>query len=63
MTLRCPHCGTTAAHQRRDVLGHFVICPGCQRHFEWEQARRDEPKPDLVPRDGEWDGMEEQDAG
>jgi transcription elongation factor Elf1 len=37
MTLQCPHCGEDSSHMRRDVLGHFVICPSCDRHFEWER--------------------------
>lgn len=54
MTLRCPHCGEAAMHERRDVFGQFVICPGCDRHFEWGRVLPGEPKPDQPPRDGEW---------
>jgi len=38
MTLQCPHCGEPATHMRRDVLGHFVVCPECHQHFEWEKT-------------------------
>jgi len=41
-------------HERRDVFGQFVICPGCDRHFEWGRVLPGEPKPDQPPRDGEW---------
>jgi transcription elongation factor Elf1 len=38
MTLQCPHCGEPGTHMHRDVLGHFVVCPVCQQHFEWEKT-------------------------
>jgi hypothetical protein len=60
MTLQCPHCGAAATHKRRDVLGHFVICPECDRHYPWEQAKVCEPEAGQKrrPADREWDGVE-----
>ena len=42
MTLQCPHCGEAATLNRRDVLGHFVICPSCDKHFKWERTAPNE---------------------
>ena len=54
MTLQCPHCGEAATHERRDVLGLFVICPTCERHFPWSGAKSPSPThpaPDLFEGD------------
>ena len=38
MTLPCPHCGESSVHQLRDILGDWVICRACARHFSWRPA-------------------------
>lgn len=49
MTLTCPHCRSVTTHIRRDVLGDWVICPACDRHFPWREAEQKRPT-DLFRR-------------
>lgn len=40
MTLQCPHCRSVTAHERQDILGDWVICSSCDRHFAWREAEQ-----------------------
>lgn len=40
LTLQCPHCRAMSGHDRRDILGDWVICPACDRHYPWRDAER-----------------------
>ncbi len=50
MRLQCPHCRSVTTHVRQDVLGAWVICPSCDRHFAWREAVPRESK--RTPKQG-----------
>ncbi len=39
MVLRCPQCGMIGGHDRSAFFGNWVVCPSCERPFEWREAR------------------------
>lgn len=39
MTIECPKCRRIGSHERADILGEWVVCPGCLKPFSWREAR------------------------